>query len=262
MVFTWARKRQILFLGILIIIIGGLGFAVVSPYVNSLPSCQDYRQNGDETGVDCGGSCPSACLYQVDQVSILWARAFKVVPGRYNAVVYLENHNPRSAIKKIHYSFRFADENNIYIGKRDGETLIPASGKFAIFEPAIDFGNSIPVYTTFQFTETPAWLQVPEERMNELNVAVFDIKLVDEMTKPRLSATIKNDSLFIIQDINIVAVLYNNKGNAVTASSTYLKQLGRQESADVNFTWPEPFTDTIVTKEIIPMYDIFSVKLK
>ena len=104
----------------------------------------------------------------------------------------------RSAIKKIHYSFRFADENNIYIGKRDGETLIPASGKFAIFEPAIDFGNSIPVYTTFQFTETPAWLQVPEERMNELNVAVFDIKLVDEMTKPRLSATIKNDSLFII----------------------------------------------------------------
>lgn len=30
------------------------------------PSCTDGIQNGDETGVDCGGSCPNACLAQIN----------------------------------------------------------------------------------------------------------------------------------------------------------------------------------------------------
>ena len=30
------------------------------------PTCDDGIQNGDETGVDCGGSCPNACLDQID----------------------------------------------------------------------------------------------------------------------------------------------------------------------------------------------------
>lgn len=29
---------------------------------SSLPSCTDGRQNGNETGVDCGGTCPLACV--------------------------------------------------------------------------------------------------------------------------------------------------------------------------------------------------------
>jgi len=30
------------------------------------PSCTDGIKNGDETGVDCGGSCPNACLAQIN----------------------------------------------------------------------------------------------------------------------------------------------------------------------------------------------------
>lgn len=30
------------------------------------PSCSDGIQNGDETGVDCGGSCPNVCLAQIN----------------------------------------------------------------------------------------------------------------------------------------------------------------------------------------------------
>ena len=60
----------------------------------------------------------------------------------------------------------------------------------------------------------------------------------------------------------MVAILYDDMGNAVSASRTYLNELTAQQSADLNFTWPEPISGNVVAKEIIPMYDISLVKLK
>jgi len=259
---TWALKRQLLFLGIFIVLLLALGYLIISPYINKTPTCTDNKQNGDETGIDCGGSCAKACIFEVDQISILWARTFQVIPGRYNAVAYLENHNKNTVIKKINYRFRFADKDNIYIGKREGETFIPTGGKFAIFEAGIGVGNSIPVYTTFEFTEMPVWTKVSEDKVKQLKVLVSDIKLENQDTSPRLSTTIKNDSLFIIPEVSVIALLYDEKGNAVSASHTYLDVLETEESENINFTWPEPILGNVIAKEIIPLYDIFLVKLK
>jgi hypothetical protein len=258
---NWALKRQILFLLGIILFCALVAFLLIYPSFHKPPTCTDSIQNGDETGIDCGGSCPNACLSQVNAVSVLWARAFEVVPGRYNAVAYIVNHNQNAAAEEVNYSFRFADANNIYIGKRDGTTFIPPAGNFAIFAPAIDVGNSIPVITTFEFTETPQWQQVSVDKINQLKVLVSNISLTNETTSPSLSATITNNSLFSIPNVNVVAILYDQSGNAVSASSTYLNQINPLGSTNVNYTWPQPFTTPVVKKEILPVYDIFSVKL-
>ncbi len=259
---TWAFKRQISYVAILILFFGAFGFLIIYPRFNVAPTCTDNKQNGLETGIDCGGMCARACMNQVDQISIIWSRIFKVVPGRYNAVAYLTNHNKNTAIEKISYRFRFADENNIYIGKREGTTYVPPSGNFAVFEPAIDMGNSTPVYVSFEFTQNPVWVFVPEEKMNQVKIFASNINLFDADTKPRLSAVLKNNSLFSVPDVNVIAILYDSLGNAVSASRTYVDVLKAEESKDLNFTWPEPFDKTVVKQEIIPIYNIFSVKLK
>ncbi len=259
---TWALKRQIFYVLVLILFFTGAGFLIVYPNLTKAPTCTDNTQNGDEVGVDCGGVCAKACISQVDNVSVLWSRAFKIVPGRYNAVAYLLNHNKNTAVGKINYRFRFADKNNIYIGKRDGSTSIPPSGNFAIFEPAIDVGSSIPVYVTFEFTEAPNWTFVSEEKINQVKILLYDINLEGGDTSPRLSATLKNNSLFTIPEVNIVAILYDASGNTVSASRTYLDVLNPEETTQLNFTWPEPFANKVVQEEIIPMYNIFEVKLK
>ena len=259
---TWAFKRQLFSFSVLVVFFAVFGFLIIYPSVKQMPSCSDNKRNGNEAGVDCGGSCAEACLFEVDKISILWSRAFKVVPGRYNAVAYLENHNKNAAINIISYRFRFADKDNIYIGKREGSTFVPPSGHFAVFEPAIDLGNSVPVYTTFEFTQVPEWITVSEEKISQLKVFISNIKLENENTTPRLSASIKNVSLFNIPEVNVVAILYDASGNAVSVSQTYLDALAGEESIVVNFTWPEPFSVPVIAKEIIPMYNIFSVKLR
>lgn len=259
---TWAFKRQALFVFVLILFIALFAFLIISSSLNKAPSCVDNKQNGTETGIDCGGSCARACTSQVDEISILWARSFRVVPGRYNAIAYLENHNKNTAVDKISYKFRFADANNVYIGKREGTTFVPPSGKFAIFEPGINIGNSIPVYTSFEFTQMPQWTKVSRQKQNQLQILVSNISLINESISPQLSATVKNRSFFTIPEMSVVAILYDKNHNAVSASSTYLTNMAGEEERDINFTWPEPFSTTIVAKEIIPMYNIFAVRLK
>jgi hypothetical protein len=259
---TWGLKRQIFYIVVLVLFFSIFGFLIISPSFNKAPSCIDKKKNGDETGIDCGGSCLNFCFDQTEAVSILWARAFRVVPGRYNAVAYFINHNKNAAVEKINYRFRFADTNNIYIGKREGSTFIPPGGNFSVFEPGIDIGNSIPVYVTFEFTEIPQWFQVSEEKIDQLKILVSNIQLVDEATSPKLSATLKNNSLFTIPDMNVITILYDVNRNAISASRTFIDQFNPLQVADINFTWPEPFKEKVVAKEIIPMHNIFSVQLK
>lgn len=258
----WAIRRQIFYVFIIVVFLSVLGFLIISPYINKVPSCADNKKNGDETGVDCGGACSRACAFLVEKISVLWARSFLVIPGRYNAVAYLENRNRNAVINKIKYRFDFYDKNNIYIAKREGSAFIPARGKFAIFEAGVGVGNSVPVYTKFQFTEAPVWNTVSEEKINQLRILVSDVNLQDEDTHPRLSAIIKNYSLYSISDIGVVVILYDKDANAISASRTHIDSLRGEESKNINFTWLEPIIGNVITKEIIPMYNIFLVNLR
>jgi hypothetical protein len=106
------------------------------------------------------------------------------------------------------------------------------------------------------------WNTVSQTELDQLKVLVSNINLKNQNTSPHLSATIQNNSLFSIPSVNVVALLYDGKGNAVSASSTYLDILGGGQSTDINFTWPEPMSENVVSEEIIPMYNIFLAKLE
>ncbi len=259
---SWALKRRLIVMAVVTVLLLLFAVFVVYPYFNKPANCTDNKQNGTETGVDCGGKCKIACIFEADKISILWSRTFQVVEGRYNAVAYVENKNKNKAIERINYKFRFADKDNIYIGEREGSTTIPPAGKFAIFEPAIDVGNSIPVYTNFEFTQTPIWVNIPDEKIDQLQLTVSSIKLEDDGTGPRLSAEIKNNSFLNVQEVGVVAIVYDSMGNAINASRTYLDSLAPDSVEALNFTWPEAFSRPVVAKEIIPLYNIFSTKLK
>lgn len=259
---NWALKRQILYIMGLLIFLGAVSLYFLWPYITRPPTCFDGKQNGLESGVDCGGGCTRACSFEVDKLSVFWARSFEVVPGRYNAMAYIENQNPNQIIRSVKYRFRFADKDNLYIGQREGVTFIPPAGKFAVFEPAINLGNSVPVYTTFEFAELPVWENIDPSLVDQLNIVISDVELKDEDSLPKLSAKLRNNSLFIIPDLNAVAILYDDLNNALAVSSTYVPLLGRESSTNVNFTWRSAMPKKVLTQEIIPMFNIHNVRLK
>ncbi len=259
---TWALKRQISYISILVLFFAIFGFLLIYPSLNKAPTCMDGLQNGTETGVDCGGSCSLACTFEAENATVIWARSFDVVPGRYNAVAYIENHNKNLAADKVKYSFRFADKNNVYLGRREGVAYIPPGQAFAIFERGIELGSSAPVYTTFEFTQAPVWIKVPDSALSQVRIMVSEVTLEGEDSAPHLSAVIKNDSLLLVPSLSVAVILYDEEENAITSSSTIIDELGPEASKTIDFTWPASFAKKVVTKEILPVYNIFSVKVE
>lgn len=257
---TWALRHQLFYLGIVVLFLALMASLIIYPRLNREPTCFDGRQNGAETGVDCGGGCALACLAEVENVKVLWARSFEVVPGRYNALAYLVNHNRNKIVESMRYRFRFADENNLYLGERRGEAHVPSGGSFAVFEGGIEFFSSIPVYTTFEIESYSPWLQVTEEEASQVKVLVSDIVLTNPDTAPALSAKIENNSLFMIPETGVIAILYDAEHNAVNISRTLVEDLAGEEVRTIRFTWPEPLPRPIALREIIPIFNIKAIE--
>lgn len=258
---TWAGKRQLMYLLLVVLVGGGLLFLIIYPRVHVTPSCMDQKKNGDERGVDCGGSCSLVCADDAAPLNVIWSRAFAVVPGRYNAVAYVENTNVSVGIRKLSYEFNLVDENNVSITKRQGVAYVMPGARSAIFEPAFSTGSRIPRSAQFTILGTELWEKIPEGYPSTQISVPEDPFLENETVSPRLSATVANNSYFNIKNADVVAILYDASGNAIAASQTHLEEFDRNSSTKVFFSWPQPFSAGVVKKEILVRFDPFTLSL-
>ncbi len=192
---SWASKRQFTYLSIFLAIVLIIAAIIIVPIVNKPATCVDGKQNGDEKGIDCGGSCQHFCAFEASDVVTLWKRAFQVQGDRYNVAAYVENQNPDAKIADIGYEFRLYDQNNKFIVRRDGRTSIPPNGRMVIFEPGINVGNAIPRITTFEFTEAPLWVKTDPKIEDRVQLEVGNKILAQTDSAPRLTATVLRNSV-------------------------------------------------------------------
>lgn len=255
---TWSQKRKLAYGFIFLILLLGVVALIVVPVITRAPSCGDLKQNGDEKGVDCGGSCILYCPSEISPIIVLYARSFPVTDSTYNAVASIENQNVRAITKEISYVFKLYDKDNVLITERTGKTFIGPNSRSAIFEPALQVGNRIPVYTRFYFTSTPHWLRATDDQMKTL-VRVENKKIESVDTTPFVRAEIVNISLATVSRTPVIAIVSDSSGNAIGASRTQIDELSPDDIEEVFFTWQKPFSDENISVEIIPRVNPFSV---
>jgi len=235
----WATKRKLQYFGI--IVATAIIFVVIPFYVfiYEAPTCFDGFKNGDEKGVDCGGSCRLLCSIEISKPISRWdPRVFRVSLGVYNAIAYLENPNVTGKVNVAPYVFRFYDKDNILITERSGKTFIPTGSVFGVFEGRIETRDRIPVRATFEFTSDLIWERDTTPRPN---ISVVNKALVNEESSPRVEATVKNNSLSRVNNLELVVIIFDGSGNAIAVSRTFVDSIERGETKPVVFTWPIPF---------------------
>src|SRR3989338_2788105 len=156
MALSWSAKRQLTILGIIVIVIAIIVGSIIYPKIVKTPTCFDIKQNGDEHGIDCGGSCVNVCPFEANSLVILWSRVFPSVSGYATAIAYVDNRNTDSGVLSIPYEFKIFDDQGRIVTKQ-GTTFIGAHGGSAIIETHIPVGNRIPIRSTFDFLAQPAW---------------------------------------------------------------------------------------------------------
>lgn len=255
---SWARKQQFKYsmyiLGFFFVII----LLFTYPMIFKKATCFDGKQNGQETGIDCGGSCSVICSNEVYTPIVVWSRGFQVTNNIYNLVALVENQNKNAATQEISYEFRAYNQDNIFIGRREGSTFLPANQQFLIFEPKFDGIENEVKSVSFEFKPGNIWINKPPVTQT-FPVFIRDIVVSDYETNPVLKARITNESIHDFPEFDVVTVLYDEQRNAINVSRTYKEGLKSNESSDVFFSWTQPFNSEPVLKEVWMQLDPFSV---
>jgi len=245
-----SRRNTILFVVALVIFVPG---GVISFLVFYEPAnCFDSKQNGSETGIDCGGSCQLLCTTQVTKPVVLWERPFRIMDGTYNLLAYIENPNPTAYVRNASYVFKMYNEDNVPIGERPGVVSIAPKSVRPIIEANVQTFEQTPARVTFEFVGDLVYEQTqPKESL----VIIKDEFIENEATSPRIKAKIQNISLNTLSKIDVVVLVYDVFDNVLGTSSTFVDSLTSEEVRDIVFTWPQSFADDVARIELIPLYD-------
>jgi Mg-chelatase subunit ChlD len=235
---SWATKRQLAYLFFPMLLMALLAGFIYTKYMYIAPTCFDGRQNGTETGVDCGGSCTRVCTIDTLDPVVLWSKAFKVTPTVVNAVAYIENPNVYSEVKQAQYTLTLYDANHKQIAQRTGVTSIPNNTRFAVFEGGIQTGGQTVVYTDFSFTKPFDWVKNDKK---DLYIVTEYSPLQREATSPYIEGTVKAPDVVKPTTIELVAIIYDGKQNAIGTSRTVNTLSADHTSDPFVFTWPQPF---------------------
>lgn len=258
---SWASRRRAVYLtGIGLFFTVFVGGPIAYLLLRIPPTCHDGLLNHGETAPDRGGPCLLLDETRLSPSAIVWTRTFRVRQpdvstsspsgAMYSAVAYIENPNAVAGVLEAPYRFLIYDSENVLVAEREGVAFVSPGGITPFFEGGIDTGNRAALRAIFTFTAPLTWVKA--SRTTD-GLTVSNIRTTGIDTEPRIQATVANASPGPILDTDFVAVVFDRGDNAFAASATKLDRIESGGSAEIVFSWPDPFGSVIGKIEILPV---------
>ncbi len=248
---SWSSRRKLTYAGIVIITVLALIVFPLFYFFYKAPTCSDMKQNSDETGVDCGGSCARLCQSSFLPPRIEWggAKFERLANGLYNAASYIVNPNITGAALDVPYKISFYDDAGLLITERKGKmNLYPHRNSLA-FQTAIRSDRSVPVKATFEFTKSPEWFKSSDSLDG---IAVIDKKYEDNNEGSSFEVTLENKTLLTYRDVEVSAILYDIGDNVIGFSQTKIDEIAPKGGREIApFTWPINRNNKVISEEIL-----------
>lgn len=249
---SWSRTRKRIILSIVLFaVIVLIGIPLFFLFYNK-PTCFDKKLNGDETGVDCGGSCQLLC--SAESLPIIMKgdpRVLIVASSTYEVVALLDNPNQTAEILRARYTLKVFDSiSPIPLKIIEGETFVPKGATFAIFAGPFTLEvGLVPTRGTLEWEKGSLIWQKNTEPVPE--IIIKDKLVTGADSNPRLEATVENASLESVSNLDFVALISDEEGNIFAASKTFIDTLSVGEEAPIIFTWPRSFVRNATQIDII-----------
>lgn len=248
----WARDRKRIILSIVVLFVVGLIGLPAYLLFYRAPTCFDGKMNGDERGVDCGGSCQLLC--RTESLPLIMKgdpRVLTLAPNTYQVVALVENSNNDAEIYQARYSLKLYQEGSaLPVKVIEGETYVPRASKFAIFEGPFSLEEGVvPRRATLEWQEESIVWKKAAKEIPVLTVRGPTFSRLD--TTPRLEATLRNSTLESVSNVDLIVLVSDASGNIFAASKTFVDSLRPGEESRILFTWPRPFAGEPVGNEII-----------
>jgi hypothetical protein len=246
---SWAAKRRLMYvLGILCFFF----IVVVLPifwswYSSRPPACPTGTYRAQDSA---SGPCDYLDETMLQPHAVLWARAFQVRTGVYDAVAYIQNPNIDAGVLSAPYQFSFYDDQNVLVAQQSGVAYIMPQSVTPVFIGNVASGNRIITHTYFQLGSALTW----QKLKNTVDGVAIDGKSASNTTTmPEVTAIARNTTVADLSNLTFVVVVFDPAGNAIAASQTALPLLKAGDSAQIIFTWPAPLSAPVGRIDIIPL---------
>lgn len=242
---------------VLAIIAIAFGSVLLISATYQAPSCVDGVQNQNETGIDCGGSCPYLCVDQQIPPAVLFTQAVSNGAGRVDIIASVENKNTEAAAKNVPYRVLVYGPNQIVLREVTGTLDLPPATTLPVFIPGLASARQ---GVTNAFLEidpaAPKWFTLSSG--SRILPIVSNIKLGGAVSAPRVEATLSNPSINPLSTISVVTLVHDAEGNVIAASSTVIPTIAGRGAATAIFTWNGAFIGTPTKIEVIPVIPLSS----
>lgn len=245
---NWAAKRQAIAIAILVGIVLLLVAIGAFFFLYTPASCIDKKQNQDETGIDCGGSCTTLCVSEALPARIRFVRVLTPVEGRSDIVAYIDNPNENAEARDVHLTIELYSAAQVRLGSTEVALDLPALSSVPLFMPSIGDGTAAKAFMSF-VGAGPVWTKTTQKAVLPV---VKDTALQNTNT-PRITASLVNPVAKPLRDITIVATVFDESNNAIAATQTFVTELPSQGTVPIVFTWNAPFPATPVRYDVVPV---------
>ncbi len=247
---SWSRRRRLTYASVvvifLLIVVGVPAFYLFY----KPPTCMDGLMNGNEQGVDCGGSCVRLCASSFLTPQVAWTRFETVAPELYNIAAYVVNPNTDGEAMNVPYHIALYDSRGILIVDFPGTMTLPPHRNTLAFHGALQIGKRVPAKALFEFTGIPNW---HKEQDPLSNITILNKEYIEDEMGGSLLVTLKNNSIKAVGRTSVYAVLYDQSGNALGFSKTVLDEIGPESTAVAPFTWPVNRKGAVISIEVLPV---------
>ena len=214
------------------------------------PTCFDNILNGDETGVDCGGSCQRLCPSAFLAPIVSWTSFEQLAVGSYNVAAYITNPNNNGTARNVPYHFILYDVNGEAIVDVPGYVNIPPHRNTLAFLGPVPVGKRVPYKAFFEFTGSPDWYEATDT-LSSLSIGTKDY--TEDSSGSSLLVTLKNNNVKPIGGMSVYVALSDANSNIVGFSKTILDGIAGLGSVQAPFTWPENRNGKVISIEVLPV---------
>ncbi|MCX6715410.1 MAG: FeoB-associated Cys-rich membrane protein [Candidatus Taylorbacteria bacterium] len=246
---TWSSRRKYLYAFIVIVVLALAATGIIFSFFYEAPSCTDNKKNGDEQGIDCGGSCTKLCSNAFLAIpSPSWVRFKEVGPKLYNIAAYIVNPNKKAGANKIPYHLSVLNNEGFELASSEGIFDLPPGRNTMVFIGGLRVANQVPVRAIFEFTKQPEWVPGVDTLAN---LDITDKNYRESTTESSLDVTLRNRDPLVVRNVAVYAILKDKDGNVLDFSRTIVDEISSQGTGIAPFTWPVSHLGKVISLEVL-----------
>lgn len=250
---SWAARRRLVILSILGAAIAILLAIVSTTIFYKAPSCVDGVQNQGEDGIDCGGPCAYLCTALEQPPTVLFTKVLTAnSPGRTDIVASIENKNIDAAAKNVPYTVSLYDADHALIQNISGALDLPPGATVTVFIPGVVSGKQTVASAFLDIAPSaPQWFTMTADP--RIVPTVSSVTQSGSTSAPRVEAVLANGSVTPLENVRVLVLVHDVRGDVIAASSTVVPAIPAQGTATAVFTWNNAFPGTPVLIEVAPI---------